>query len=116
LTLIKSKEGFIIGGYTPLNWGDNSGWIEDKETFIFSLSEGKVFRKLKKSNSIYSGIHIGPLFQYIGFAENGKNNMSQGEFQKRNDIYDNNYNEIIPNEGNRFFDVEEVEIYKIEIK
>ena len=40
--------------------------------------------------------------------------MSQGEFHIKNDIYDNNYNEIIPNEGNRFFDVEEVEIYKIE--
>ena len=115
LTLIKSKEGFIIGGYTPLNWGDNSGWLMDKEAFIFSLSEGKVFRKLKKSNSIYSGKNIGPLFNYIGFAEHGNKNMTQGEFRERNDIYDNNYNKIIPNDGERFFDIEEVEIYKIEI-
>ena len=114
LTLIKSKEGFIVGGYTPLNWGEDYGWIKDTDTFLFSLSQGKVFRKLKNSESIYSCKDIGPLFNYIGFAEHGKRNMSQGEFKKRNDIYDNNYNEIIPNEGNRFFDIEEVEIYKIE--
>ena len=42
--------------------------------------------------------------------------MTQGEYQVRNDIYINNFNEIIPNEGkNRFFDVEEVEVFKIEL-
>jgi len=42
--------------------------------------------------------------------------MTQGEFQLRNNIYCDNYNEIIPKEGkNRFFDVEEVEIYQIEL-
>ena len=41
--------------------------------------------------------------------------MTQEEYKVRNDIYINNFNEIIPNEGrDRFFDVEEVEIFKIE--
>ena len=31
LVLIQSNEGFIIGGYTPLNWDDKSGWIKDNE-------------------------------------------------------------------------------------
>ena len=43
--------------------------------------------------------------------------MSQGEFlykEKKKDIYFKDFNKIIPNNGkNRFFDVEEVEIYKI---
>ena len=41
--------------------------------------------------------------------------MSQGEFlYKENDIYFNNFNEIISNDkDNKFFDLDEVEIYKI---
>ena len=41
--------------------------------------------------------------------------MSQGEILLVEGIF-SNYNEIIPNNGeNRFFDVEEVEVFKIEI-
>ena len=41
--------------------------------------------------------------------------MTQGEFlYKTNDIYFKNFNEIIPHENkSRFFNVDEVEIYKI---
>ncbi len=40
--------------------------------------------------------------------------MSQGDFQYTNSCGFEDYNKIIPNEGkNRYFDVEEVEVYKI---
>ena len=115
LTLIKAKEGFIIGGFTPLNQDNTSFWKKDDDTFVFSLSDNKVFKKIKNtSKSIFCHVRTGPLFQYIGFSENGNKNMTQGEYKVRNDIYINNFNENIPNEGkNRFFDVEEVEIYKL---
>jgi len=117
VVLIKGTEGFIIGGYTPLNWKSEGGWIRDNNTFVFSLSGNQVYRKNDKlTKSIYCGKQIGPLFEYVGFTEHGKQNLSQGEFQARTDIYLNNYNEIISKEGeNRFFDVEEVEIYQIEL-
>ena len=115
VVLIKGTEGFIIGGYTPLNWKSEGGWIQDNKTFVFSLSGNQVFRKNNKlTNSIYCRKDIGPLFYYLGFSENGKGNLSQGEFQARSDIYLKNYNTIISKEGkNRFFNVEEVEIYQI---
>ena len=117
MTLIKSSEGFVIGGYTPLNWNNNSGWRYDNETFLFSLTKGKVFKKKEQKNtySIYCGKDVGPWFPFIGFRDNGKKDMTQGEFLY-NDIYFENFNEIIPNENkNRFFNVDEVEIYKITI-
>ena len=116
IVLIKATEGFIIGGYTPLNWKSEGGWIQDNKTFVFSLSGNQVYRKKNKlTNSIYCRNDIDPLFNYIGFNENGKKNLSQGVFNTRSDIYLNNYNEIISKEEkNRFFDVEEVEIYQIE--
>ena len=38
LILIKTVDGILIGGYTPLSWDDYSGFKEDNETFIFSLT------------------------------------------------------------------------------
>ena len=116
LTLIKAKEGFIIGGFTPLDWDNKSFWKKDNDTFVFSLSNNKVYKKIQKtSNSIFCHTSTGPLFEYIGFAEHGKRNMTQGEFRIRNDTYIDNYNEIIPNEGkDKFFDIEEVEVFKVE--
>ena len=115
VVLIKSNEGFTIGGYTPLDWDDTSGSKQDKETFLFSLTQNKKFTK-KNLNvcSIYCDKSCGPFFNFIGFRDVGKKNMSQGEFQYTSSPYYNDYNEIIPNEKkNRYFEVEEVEVYRI---
>ena len=118
MTLIKSSEGFIIGGYSPLDWDSNSGWKNDDETFLFSITNKKIYKKIRKNqNSIYGGKKVGPWFPCIGCRDSGKENMTQGEFlyySDINDIYFENFNKIIPNDKkNRFFDVEEVEVYKI---
>ena len=52
LILIKSSEGFIIGGYTPLDWDSESSWKNDNETFLFSLTNKKVYKKTKKKFTI----------------------------------------------------------------
>ena len=119
LILIKSNEGFIIGGYTPLNWDSyTNDWKKDNDTFLFNLTNNKIFRKKDKlTNSIFCHKESGPWFPFIGFRASVKNNMTQCEFMYKysnSDIYFKDYNEIIPNEGkDRFFGVEEVEIYKI---
>ena len=114
LVLIKSNEGFIIGGYTPIDWDNSSGWLKDDETFVFSLTSGKVFRKATKSTDSIWCTKYGPYFAEFGFRERGKKNMSQGYFLYSTTLYFANFNEIIPNEGrDRYFDVEEVEVYNI---
>ena len=53
-------------------------------------------------------------FAEFGFRERGKKNMSQGYFLYSTTLYFENFNAILPNDGrDRFFDVDEVEIYKI---
>ena len=117
LTLIKGAENFIVGVYTPINWDNKGGWINDDETFIFSLTNNKIYRKKEKSiESIFCDEDCGPWFGGIGFRENGKKNMSEGEFiyNRIGQEFYGNIDDIIPNEGkSRFFDVEEVEIYKL---
>ena len=115
IILIQSKEIFIIGGYTPLNWDNNSGWKEDNKTFLFSLTNNKIFTKIKKTGSIYCSEDCGPWFAFIGFYD--VNNMSQAKFyykSNNDDIFFKDFNDIIPNERkHKVFDVEEVEVYKI---
>ena len=110
LILIKGTEGFIIGGYTTLCWDNKSGYKSDNKTFLFSLTSNKIFTKKSSDNSICCSKDNGPHFCCLIF-DSGKN-MSKGSF-----IYDccyyNNLNEIIPNNGSRDFDTEEVEVYGI---
>ena len=120
LTLIKSKEGYIIGGYTPLSWDKYAGWKEDDKTFLFSLTNNKIFRKKNNSFSIYCSEETGPWFPFIGFYQyNGRKNISEGQMiykKSKKDIYFNDLYEIIPNDKkDTFFDAEEVEFYKIEL-
>lgn len=98
-----------------MDWDNHSGWKQDDDTFLFSLSDNKVFRKKEKSyDSIYCGKNTGPWFPFIGMRDSGKYNMSQGEFLYGG-TYFNNFSEIIKNDKrDRFFDVLEVEVYKIE--
>ena len=118
LVLIEGKEGFIIGGYTTKNWNKLENWYEDDESFLFSLTQGKIFPMIKgKIYSIRGSAKIGPWFAFIGFENTfGKGNLSQGYFyyKNKNGMSFENYDEIIPNEKNsRLFDVKEVEIYQI---
>ena len=84
---------------------------------FFSLTNQKAYKKKEKNiESIYCGSWTGPWFGGIGFRDSGKKNMSQGEFVFSRTDYEfyGNINDIIPNEGkNRFFEVEEVEIFKL---
>ena len=112
LILIKA-ENFIIGAYTPIDWNSSGGWKKDDDTFIFSLTGNKIYRKKKKSiESIFCGQDTGPWFGGIGTRDI---DMSKGEFQFSREGYEffGNINDIIPNEGkNRFFDIDELEVYK----
>ena len=115
VVLIKNSE-FIIGGYTPLDWDNYSVWKKDGDTFLFSLTNNKKYKKINNWNeSILCGKEYGPFFPYIGFRNRGKNNMSQADIQygQSSNHYEF-YKDIIPYSGkDRFFDVEEVEVYKI---
>ncbi len=78
------------------------------------MTGNKIYRKKKKSiESIFCGQDTGPWFGGIGTRDI---DMSKGEFQFSREGYEffGNINDIIPNEGkNRFFDVDELEVYNI---
>ena len=76
-----------------------------------------MFPIIENRDSIRGSEELGPWFAYIGFRDQGKKNLSQGKFHYKYKGQENfeNYNEIIPNNNcDKFFDVKEVEIYKID--
>ena len=116
LVLIQTDNNLIIGGYTTKDWNTSEKWYYDDQSFLFSLTKEKIFPNKKNCNAIRGSKSNGPWFSYIGFTSSRKNNLTQGYFyyKKDKDQCFENYNEIIPNNNkNTYFDVKEVEIYKI---
>ena len=115
LVLIQTTIELIIGGYTTKDWNTSENWFKDDKSFLFSLTKGKIFPIKKNSNSIRGSKELGPWFAYIGFRDMGRKDLTQGIFHyhKYDESFEN-YNEIIPNnKTDTFFEVKEVEIYKI---
>ena len=108
------RNNLIIGGYTQLNWDNHSGWKSDKSTFLFNLTNGKLFKKKSGNDSMYCSNDCGPFFPYIGCRNTGKRNMSEGDFQMEFSHFEN-IKEIIQNDGKNTvtFNIKEVEVYQI---
>ena len=114
LTLFENSNGFKFGGYTPLSWDYNSSWKTDDDTFLFSLTNNKIHKKLKGIYySIYCQKDIGPWFAFIGVEKS----MSKGKYIVKENVKEfpfENYDTFIKNKGKDItFDVKEVEVYKI---
>lgn len=85
LTIIKSKSGYIFGGFTSVPWDKSNTYKADPNAFIFSMVNPQnqpVKLNIKiSSNAIYCGEYFGPTFG-TGFDlcinDNGKNFSNLG--------------------------------------
>ena len=53
LTLVKTTQNKIFGGFSPLNWDNYAGdkYDKDNQTFIFSLNLMKKYDMISRENS-----------------------------------------------------------------
>ena len=117
LTLISTTEGKKFGGFTPLNWKNIGGFINDKSmsTFIFSLNLNKKFDIInKENNAIKVDENNGPNFgngDIIVYQD-----MKEGKTyanEKSTFLRDNNL-ALIEREGKQgTFNIDEIEVYKV---
>ena len=115
LVLIQTDNHLIIGGYTTNDWNTSEIWYKDDKSFLFSLINGKIFPIKRGCEAILGSKEFGPWFAYIGFLNRGRKDLTQGIFYYclGDESYEN-FNEIMPNNNkDTYFDVKEVEIYKI---
>ena len=119
LTLTKTINNKLFGGFNPLNWDNNisSGYIFDKsnKTFIFSLNLKKKYdmNALNKYSICCSPI-VGPDFGHddFGFRKNLKEGFVYDN--ERTNFLSNKNLELIGEKGEKKdFKTEELEVYKI---
>ena len=121
LIIIKTTSNRIFGGFTPLNWNNDSDLYYDntKRTFVFSLNLMKKYElKTSSSRAIYNQSKHGPTF---GFNDNGaivfKSSLKEGiSYAKSDSNYLSDKNlELTNGTGNlEHFDTTEIEVFKVE--
>ena len=115
LSLFHVKDDNKIGIYTPLSFDSNSDWKNDMETFIFSLTKNKKYKKLKKEMSILckmdSGIYV------YGLGNQGKYCKSMKEiihYKNTSKKIFENASDILPSDmEDKIYNLNEVEIFKV---
>ena len=85
LTLIKTVDNFVFGGYTEADWGSN-GYTYDENAFIFSLiNDYNTTAKMnvKPNNyAIYASSFLGPAFGKGDIMVTDKSNISTESFSQ----------------------------------
>ena len=110
LLLIKDNKNNIFGGFTKVTWEKKDLTKNDPESFLFSLNKNKkYYQKHKEYETIYCYSAYGPWF-YGGDIGFYSNNMSQCISNGTGEYLDES---LSTNQPGSYFDVHEVEFYKI---
>ena len=84
------------------------------ETFMFNLNKKQKYKKLQNENSIYCNNSYGPWTYGVGFSQINQMRKIQHYVSDINSYYEKGA-EILPNNSRntKYFDIKEVEEYKI---
>ena len=114
LTVIKSNNDKIFGGYTSLSWQNRQTYAQDSTAFIYSLTHKAKCATQKNTNSIYDHSSYGPRFG------NGNDICIYGNCNTRSDNYCNPSTYALPSgadntflAGSNYFTVKEIEVYAV---
>ena len=110
LLLVKLIDGNILGGYITKDWDNSDSWKQDKDAFVFSLTQN--VKCITNSNNnytaFYCGSSYGPYFGPIYFYEKKMN-----EAKIKGHDYYNNSTSLYPGKTIDYYKMQEVEVYKI---
>ena len=117
LTLVKTSEDKIFGGFTPLNWNENGGYYNDlsNQTFIFSLNLKKKYNMINKDRcAIYCSKECGPSFGSADFRLNENMKIGASYANKNSNFLSHNNLELTGGKGNdENFETDEFEVYLV---
>ena len=113
LVLIKTKEGLKFGGYTRLGYNSSKVVLIDKDSFIFSFDLMKIYDAIEGKETIYCFPEYGPTFGYSCDIEIKNKFLTEkgGVYTKMNRFKTSVDYEL--NGGNRYFDIKEIEVFKV---
>ena len=115
LVLVKTKKGLRFGGFTSETWQGKDVDKMDEKAFCFSLDKMKIYNCIKDKRAIFASIYSGPAFENCIFQIKDKCFEEGGECS--DDIQNNFDNQEMKyeiNNGEELFEVEDVEVFKVD--
>ena len=113
LILIETEKGVRFGGFTTKSWNGNCVQKIDNDAFVFSIDKNKIYEVIKNEMAIGCYPKFGPVFFgcQIRVYDNFFNKNSTTCHKKLNFKTNEDY-EL--NNGEQFFTVKDIEVYKVE--
>ena len=110
VVFIETTKGYKFGGYTELEWDRNSGNKKDKSTFLFSFNNKEKYLSQNDKTSIYCH-SICPWFGNDTYPEiYFPYSLKRGQSW---DFYNTFFNGKKCTKGEEYWDVKELEAFKI---
>ena len=110
IIFIETTKGYIFGGYTELDWDISGSYKADESTFLFSINNKSKYTRKNRQCSIYCRKDLAPSFGGDGnqniFCRNSCKAgqiCSQNTFANKEDL----------NNGDKNFEVKEMEVFQI---
>ena len=112
LVLIETDKGKRFGGYTTCSWAGECEEKKDSDAFVFSLDKMMIYENIPSEDAIGCYPKFGPIFLgcQIRIYDNA---FTKGgtTFEKR--LNYNTEEDYELTEGDRIFDVKEIEVYEV---
>ena len=116
LIVVETKKNKKFGGFTEAVWNDSGKNYKDEKTFCFSFNENQIYTIKKYADSISCQNDFGPIFCNM-FAISDKF-ASDGGYAKSLDLEELYYNGVKKDyelTGEEFFQIQELEAFKIQL-
>ena len=116
VVLIKTKSGKKLGGFTSQIWEQSPyTWKNDDKSFLFCLNNFNVFKCVNYNRAILSYSFLGPTFGYGYdlYVPEKFLKCSCKDFMQKNGSYFIKKEDYSLTNGEKNFEIEEVEVYKI---
>ena len=117
ITIFKTKNNYIFGGYTDVSWDSESKNRPGKNTFLFSFNNMKIYPGVN-GGSIFCHKNVGPRFSYAlgadkDFLKEEQNNQTEYQNMKKNW---ENFEKEYELTGEKIYYLTEIEVFHLEFK
>ena len=116
VSIIKTKENIIFGGFLNINWKNKKGSCRDDKSFLFSFNNNKIYKNSKQDYAATFEEKKGPYFSYaINILEDfNKSNEHCVRLLEDSKISWNSFAyDYELNNGEKYFDIKEIEVFKV---
>ena len=117
LIFIKTTEGETFGGYTKVGFRNRGNAFKDNNAFVFSCYNKKIYNIKKEQNAIMDFQSNGPCFysngDYIIYIPNKMFDDLSYTCSISSSYYEGMTMDYEINNGDKYFNIQEIEVYQI---